>query len=394
MTQFAAADRFTGAGEQTNCRVKPAAVRPIRIGLFLLAIVTLTGCELGYYWQAAGGQLEILRKRRPIEEVLADEGVDQAVKAKLRLVLAVQEFGVERLSLPAEGKYLLYADLGRPNVSWLVVASEEFAIKAVEHCFLIVGCLGYRGYFDKADANALAEELAAENFDVRVRPVRAYSTLGWFDDPVLNTFLQSVDELGVIGTIIHEQAHRLLFVKGDTTFNESFAHFVEAQGTGLFLAERGDDGAAPLERYRAQGTDRDRFRTIVKRGAERLNRLYRSELTAEEMRVEKIQLFDRMRRDYQNEKNSFIIDNYDGWFDQPLNNAHLVSFTFYESRVAAFRALFVENEEDFSRFFAAVRTLAELPQEERRARLDMLEIQDAANTRHSTPATPAPMAQG
>jgi len=369
-------------------------MRQIRISLYFLAIVTLTGCELGYYWQAAGGQLEILRKRRPIAEVLADGEVDEAVKAKLRLVLSVQEFGAERLSLPAESQYSLYADLGRPNVSWLVVASEEFAIKAVEHCFLIVGCLGYRGYFDKADAKSLAEELAAESKDVRVRPVQAYSTLGWFDDPVLNTFLESEDELGVIGTIIHEQAHRVLFVKGDTAFNESFAHFVEAQGTGLFLAGRGDDGKAPLERYRAQGADRDRFRTIVKRGTELLNRLYRSEMTPEEMRVEKMRLFDRMRRDYQNEKNSFIINNYDGWFDQPLNNAHLVSFTFYESRLAAFRALFVENEEDFSRFFGAAQTLAEMPQEERRARLDLLEIQDAANTRHSTPAAPAPMAQG
>jgi predicted aminopeptidase len=340
--------------------------------LFAILVLVLASCDVGYYWQAARGQLEILRLRRPIGEVLADPEVPEPTKAKLRLVLEVQAFGIERMTLPDEGRYTTYADLKRPQVTWLVVASEPYRIQAVEHCYWIVGCLEYRGYFAREDADAFAAELAGQGYDVLVRPVRAYSTLGWFEDPVLNTFLFG-DEIGLMGTVLHEQGHRALFVKGDTTFNESFAEFVEQEGVTRYLAGQGESGQDPLRRYRDMRANEARFREIVRGGRARLEKLYSSPMPEPEMHAEKTRLFDVMRRDYENARNSFILLTYDAWFAQPLNNAHLVSIEQYESRVGAFATLFRESGQDFRRFLVAARALAELPEHERRARLDALE---------------------
>ena len=346
----------------------------------LLTLAALAACDVGFYWQAAGGQMEILGRRRPIPDVLADDRIDEPTKAKLRLVLAVQAFGVERLRLPAEGQYTLYTDLQRPQVSWLVVASERYAIRAVEHCYPIVGCMGYRGYFDREDADGFAGSLDEEGYDVLVRPVRAYSTLGWFDDPVLNTMLVA-DDLELMGTILHEQAHRVVFAVDDTAFNESFAVFVEREGVRRYLlADGGGDGGdangngeSALGRYRDRQADRRRYRAILERGRGRLEALYESALPEPDLRSEKARLFEGMRQDYEIEKNSFIIIRYDRWFAQELNNAHLVSIRQYESRVAAFERLFQQNGEDFGKFYEAARELAELDPDQRRARLEELE---------------------
>jgi len=259
------------------------------------------------------------------------------------------------------------------------VASEAYAIREVPQCFWIVGCLGYRGFFAKEDADGFAEDLAGEGYDVLVRPVRAYSTLGWFDDPVLNTFLQG-GELTLVSTIYHEQAHALLFISGDTAFNESFASFVEEEAVRRFLAGEGERGRALLERYAAWNADKRRFRAIVLRGRARLEALYGSDVPRTAMAVEKEQLFGLMREDYQKEKKSFRIASYDGWFDQPLNNAYLVGVQQYRSWVDAFRRLFRREGEDFVRFFRAARALSELSRETRDARLQQLERETVADS--------------
>lgn len=364
----------SGYGGTQPVRRKPGLVRASwALFWLMLAAVMLQGCgEIGYYWQAGVGQLEIIGKRRPIEEVMADETVAPEVKAKLSLVLGAQAYGEQSLALPEGARFKYYADLERDYVSWLVVASLPFAIKEYENCFLIVGCLGYRGFFDKSDAEAFARELAADEYDVLVRPVRAYSTLGWFDDPVLSTYIRYGDSR-LIGTVIHEQAHRVLFVEDDTAFNESFATFVEEEGLRLYLAARGEGGGGLLEEYLSRKEDQELFRRIVLAGRERLERMYLLERPVEEKRAEKARLFELMREDYRNRKNSFKIINYDGWFKQELNNAHLVGIHQYHSRVAAFRALFEREERDFIRFYAAAKELAGLPPQSREARMKTLE---------------------
>ena len=240
-------------------------------------------------------------------------------------------------------------------------------------CYPIAGCLGYRGFFAQADAEALAKELAAQGLDVAVRPVRAYSTLGWFDDPVLNTFLAQED-VDLAATIIHEQAHRRLWVKGDTTFNESYAGFVEREGLRRFAeSSRADGGEALWQRYGTLEAERDRFTEIVLRGRQRLIAVYASAATPEEKRAQKREAIAALRADYQKQRDAFKLTGYDGWFAQPLNNAHLVGIAQYQTRRGAFRALFRQQGEDFAKFFIAVEALGKLPPAEREARLNQLE---------------------
>jgi predicted aminopeptidase len=349
--------------------------------LVLLALLPLLGAcsQVAFYWQAGLGQWEILAKRRSFAEVLADPAVPAPVKAKLRLVEDVQAYSLAHLALPRQGQYTTYTDLGRPYVTWLVVAAPALSLEAHRFCYLIVGCLGYRGYFAKADADAQAAELRGAGLDVIERGVRAYSTLGWFSDPVLNTFLAR-DDTELIRTVIHEQTHRRYFLKGDTDFNESFAEFVEQEGTRRYLSQPGRDPAL-LARYEAARADEERFLAIVRRGRERLVALYASAAPDAEKLARKPAGFEAMRQDYQSERASFKLENYDPWFARPLNNADLVGVEQYARHVAAFRALFRESDADFARFFAAVENLGALPAEERAARLNELEHRVVAQSR-------------
>lgn len=354
----------------------------------LLAAVlpALSGCsDVAYYWQAGMGQLEILNRRRPIEEVLRDPQVAEAVKSKLRLIQRAQGFGVQMLALPDAGRFRYYADLRRKHVSWLVVAAEAYALKEVKQCFLVVGCLGYRGFFDPAEAKAFAATMTAQGYDALVRPVVAYSTLGWFDDPVLSTYIRTED-LRLVSTILHEQAHRLLFIKGDTAFNESFAVFVAEEGLRRFVraqAGQGGQGTKGLARHLARKAERERFRRIVLRGRARLEELYKKLPPPAERAAAKARVFARLREDYQKVRESFKIMRYDRWFEQQLNNAHLVGFLHYRGRVGAFRALLARHGGDLARFFEAARQLSLLPPAEREARLDALEETTLAESRTS-----------
>jgi predicted aminopeptidase len=349
-----------------------ASVVPL---LFAVALFLSACSEAAYYWQAANGQIAIIHRRRPIAEVLDDPAVSDAVKAKLRWVLTVQDFAARDLAEPREGNYKTYADLQRPYVSWLVVAAPELRMEEHTWCYWIAGCLGYRGFFAKADADALAKELAAQGLDVAIRPVRAYSTLGWFDDPVLNTFL-SQEEVDLAATIIHEQAHRRLWVKGDTTFNESFAGFVEQEGLRRFAeSRRASGGEALWQRYLALEADRGRFMALVLAARKRLLEIYAGPLTAEEQRARKQAALADLRVDYQKQRAAFTLIDYESWFAQPLNNAHLVGVAQYETRREAFRALFAAQGGDFEKFFVAVEALGKLPRQERERRLDQLEAE-------------------
>ena len=342
-------------------------------GSVLLLLLWIGGCsDVAFYWQAGMGQLNILNARRPISEVLEDPEVSDLVKAKLRLVINAQTYGKEVLGMPDEHQFRYYSDIERKYVSWLVVASEAYAVKGYQNCFLIVGCLGYRGFFDKADGDEFAAELAGQGYDVLIRPVRAYSTLGWFDDPVLSSYIRSPDTQ-LIATIFHEQAHGILFVKGDTAFSESFSTFVEQEAVRRYLQTRGGSGARQLEHYLGLIADQRRFREIVLRGRKRLERLYASDIPRGEMAQQKKLQFQTLREDYQKEKKSFKITSYDGWFERELNNAHLVEFQQYRSWLEAFQVLFERNGRKLESFFAAAMKLAELPREERDARLRVLE---------------------
>jgi predicted aminopeptidase len=334
----------------------------------LLVAGSLGACStLRYYMQAAGGQLELKRKARPIEDVLADPQTPSALQERLRRVRAIREFASSELALPRNGSYHRYADLQRPYVVWNVFAAPEFSVAPKTWCFPIAGCVGYRGYFGQQDAERFAEQTRAQGYDVYVGGVPAYSTLGWLEDPVLSTFIGYPDaELARL--MFHELAHQVAYVKGDSTFNESFAVTVELEGVRRWIAVH---GTPAHQRAFEQADERKReFVELVARTRDTLGALYASDLPPESMRARKLQALDAMRREYQALKAGWGgYAGYDGWFAQPVNNAQLASVAIYSQLVPGFQALLADNGGELPKFYDAVRAMTRLSAEQRRARL-------------------------
>lgn len=343
----------------------------IRPALLLTAISLLAGCSnAGYYLRSVSGQLEIWQREVPIEKVLADPGLDPKLKVQLERALRIRDYASRELGLPDNRSYRSYADLARPFVVWNVFAAAEFSVDAKQWCFPFAGCVGYRGYFSEAEARAYAATLAAEGYDVHIGGVPAYSTIGWFADPVLNTFIH-YPEPELARMLFHELAHQLVYVKDDTVFNESFATVVEQIGVDRWLEAFGS--AADRQRVRRLQRFRADFRALILNARSELAGLYAGPATAEEKRRRKAEVFTALRKAYQAQRVTWEgFAGYDRWFAQPLGNAHLASVAIYTQRVPAFEALFVQNGSDLPRFYAAVRELAGLPPAERERRLDAL----------------------
>jgi predicted aminopeptidase len=202
----------------------------------------LTGCSAidtaDYYWQGASGQMEILSRAKPIDEVI-NESTDAALKQRLARVQQIRAFASRELGLPDNRSYTRYSDLGRPFVVWNVFAAPQLSLKAKQWCFPVAGCVNYRGYFNEQEAKDEAARLEAAGEDVWLSGVPAYSTLGYFDDPVLSTFVRW-PETEVARMVFHELAHQVVYVKDDTQFNESFAVTVEEEGVRRWLAAQGN----------------------------------------------------------------------------------------------------------------------------------------------------------
>ena len=350
------------------------------IGVFALAAFALAGCgTVPYYWQAANGQFELWRKARPIDDWLADPATSEPLQGRLRQVQQIRAYASHDLALPDNGSYRSYADLGRPYVVWNVIAAPELSLQAKQSCFPVAGCVDYRGYFAEHDARGFADGLARAGYDTYVGGVPAYSTLGWFDDPVPSTVINYSDsELARL--IFHELAHQVLYVQDDTVFNESFASAVEQEGVKRWVQARGSpEMLAQFER--SQGRRRQ-FIDLVLDYRGRLEKLYALPVSDEEKRALKAQTFEAMRGDYGELKRSWGgAAGFDGWFAGPLNNAQIISVASYSQQVPAFQALLAQEQGDMKRFYGAARALAKLPKPERDAQLAALAAQGTAATR-------------
>ena len=337
--------------------------------LLLAALAPLVcGCStLRYYSQAVSGHLELMRRAAPIPEQLANDAIPEELKARLKTALRMREFASRDLGLPDNGSYRNFADLGRQFVAWNVFAASEFSVEPLRHCFPFAGCVGYRGYFAEADARAESDGLRSRGYDVHVGGVPAYSTLGWFDDPLLSTFIR-YPEAELARQIFHELSHQQLYVKDDTRFNESFATTVEQEGVARWLARNGNDGErAAFER--SQRMKRE-FVALVLKYRTMLEQYYRQDLLLEEKRRGKAQRFAEMEEEYAELKRSWGgFAGYDRWFATRPNNASLASVSLYTELVPALRALLARESGDLPRFYAAAKELARLPKEERDERL-------------------------
>jgi len=325
--------------------------------LLLFALLSLAGCSsFNYYRQAAAGQFEIWQRQRAIASLLAAPDTTAPLRRKLTLVERARRFAAERLALPDHGSYHSYADLGRDYVVWNVFAAPELSLTPLTSCYPMVGCLDYRGFFNPAAARLHAATLQVRGYDTFVGGVAAYSTLGWLNDPVLNTVLRR-DDAHLVDIIFHELSHQRLYVAGDTTFNESFAMAVARTGIALWLA----DDVPALARYRAEQAREAQFIALVRDTRQRLARVYAAPLSDARKRADKATLFAELHARYLELKAAWgDDDSYDGWMNTDLNNAKLASLAAYHDEVANFLGLLERCERDFARFYGVVERLSRL----------------------------------
>ena len=346
-----------------------------------LALAGLSGCAstdtgLGYYWQSVRGHVGVLQAARPVDDWLADPAVSERLKTKLKSAQQIRRFASEQLALPDNASYTRYADLKRRAVVWNVVAAPELSLKLHTWCYPVVGCAGYRGYYDEAQARAFAQRLRETSeppLETAVLPVPAYSTLGWLNwlggDPLLSTFLGYPDgELARL--MFHELAHQVVYVADDTTFNESFATAVEELGGERWLAQADEAVRSEYTRFDER---RRAFRALSLQTRRALEAIYRNEALDEAaQRAAKGQTLDAFRARYAELKASWGgWAGYDGWVAQ-IGNALLGTQAAYDDWVPALKTLFVREGQDFPRFYAAVRRLGDLSRSEREAQLHAL----------------------
>jgi predicted aminopeptidase len=341
-------------------------------------VLLLSGCStVGYYWQSVSGHMHMLGAARPVPDVLADPQTPQALKTRLELSQRIRSFAALDLKLPDNPSYKRYADLRRPSVVWNVVAAPEFSLTLKTWCFAVVGCVGYRGYFDERDARAEADKLAKDGFEVSVYGVPAYSTLGklnWLGgDPLLNTFI-NYPEGDLARLVFHELAHQVAYANDDTTFNESFATAVERIGSQHWLAQHANSDTQA--RQAEFDTRRQQFRALTQATRRELADIYMKKgLGAKKVRAQaatKLIAMEKFKSNYHQLKQSWgsgvNATGFDAWVAR-ANNASFGAQAAYDELVPGFEALFERENRDWQRFYDAVRQLAALPKEQRRLAL-------------------------
>ena len=312
--------------------------------LLSLSFLCLAGCEtVSYYSQAIRGQLGLVNAARPVSAWLADPATPPDLRQRLESAQRIRDFASRSLALPDNGSYASYAELDRPYAVWNVYAAPRFSVDAKQECFPFAGCVSYRGFFSERDARRQAERLRAEGNDVYLGGVPAYSTLGWFDDPLLSTFIRYSD-VQLARLVFHELAHQRVYVKGDTAFNESFAVTVEEEGVRRWLAAEGRGGE--LEALRSGRLRRQEFALRVAQTRERLAEVFAEKMPDEKKLLRKAEEWEKLRRDYPN-----VVPA------EP-NNAYLVSIALYTQLVPEFERLLAGCSGDLKEFYARVQALS------------------------------------
>jgi predicted aminopeptidase len=345
----------------------------------MLVALLITGCQTcSYYGQAVRGQFQIVNRQRSIKEVLTDPRTATELSNRLDLVLNLRAFAERALKLPANGHYLNYADLGRRFAVWNVYAAPEFSLEAKAWWYPVVGNLKYRGYFEEAAARRYGTNLASHGMDVFVGGVEAYSTLGWFHDPVLNTFVFN-QQADLAETLFHELAHQRVFVSGDTDFNEAFATAVGEEGVRRWM--RAQSNAVAFAAYEAETRRKEQVIRLLADTRERLRRIYGesesggpessemsggSSLSDADKRRLKAEAFEELQRDYKAFRATWGgSEEWDGWFRRPLNNAHLSTVDTYYKLVPAFHELLRASGGDLEKYYGNVRRIGKLKKQER-----------------------------
>ncbi|MGH8271332.1 MAG: aminopeptidase [Gammaproteobacteria bacterium] len=336
-------------------------------GLLVAGCFALGACSLSYYGQAANGELAVLSKRKPIKAVIADSATSTEVRKKLEFVMVARKYAVTALGLPDNESYKTYVKLDRAYPVWVVFAAPEFSLKPQTWCFPFSGCVPYRGYFEQKAALAFADKLAQEGKDVYVDGAPAYSTLGWFADPVYSSMLEWND-VALAGTIFHELAHQKLYVKGDSAFNESFADTVEDIGIERFFSTH-DPALLPLW-SKQRGSNLATAKYVEETRASLLV-IYASKVSDTQKREEKRAEYQWLAERFRQSGKRFGITYSPGWLDN-LNNASFAQMNTYDRWIPAFHQLLACVNGDLPAFYKAAKRIGALSREDRTARLQAL----------------------
>lgn len=329
-------------------------------------LLTASCSSMAYYSQAISGHMSLMHQRQAVSKLLDDPQTEPGLAAELRLAEEIINFAESEMLLDAHGSYQQLVITGQPAVSWNVVAAEEFSVEAKTWCFPVAGCVPYRGYFKQQKAEDFARRLQAEGLDVDLSPVTAYSTLGWFDDPLLDTMLQySPGQLA--GILIHELAHQKLYLAGDTRFNESFAEFVESIGVEQWL--RQSARVQELQDWQQRRKAEPQFTTLLAETRESLRQLYASGQDAAVLREQKQARLVAMKNEYQQlvREEWQGRDYFGGWLEGDLNNARLALAESYSGGSCAFAALFQQAGGELADFYTLAEQQAKLSQAHRDA---------------------------
>lgn len=343
-----------------------------QIYLFLLLVTMLSGCTtFGYYTQAVTGHLSLMMGGEPVQALVRNPDTPADLRQRLATAEAARTFAAERLALPVGDAFTDYVALDRPWVMVNVVATPEFSLEPHRWCYPVLGCQAYRGYFDLEDARAEQARFEARGFDTFVGGVTAYSTLGWFDDPLHSGFTR-LPEARMVALMFHELAHRVVYIGDDTAFNESFATAVELEGLRLWLEEQGqpDQFAEALDRIRR----RNQTLTLVEHTTAQLAALYarRDTLPEDTLRARKAEIFAELEQRYQEKVADWPEPGPFGPPPVALNNAHLALFRQYNQYLPAFRQLLRESGGRFADFYERVKALSGQPPELRAQQLAAL----------------------
>jgi predicted aminopeptidase len=361
--------------------ILPILHRAKHISRIFFVLLIMSACfqcrSIPYYDQAINGQMEILRNREPISDLVDNPQTPDQLRKKLIFIQSVRDFAAKELHLPVNDNYLSYVALDRPYVVWNVIAAPQFSMTPKTWCFPIVGCVSYRGYFAEEDARRFGDSLKQEGYDVFIGGAIAYSTLGWFDDPVLSTFI-SLSEPDTAALIFHELAHGILYVKDDTAFNESFATAVEQEGVMRWQASVNDSKG--YEKWLRKHRRRRKFIDLISKYRTRLEALYARDMPSTAKQSQKAAVFTQMRAAFRNLKSDDSgMAAYNAWFNYPLNNAQLISVSTYHNWVPAFGRMLSDSGGDLEKFYLKCGQLAKKKPAERHRILEQFEASRRSN---------------
>ena len=349
----------------------------LKVFVLLVMTLVLPGCAtVGYYSHIMNGHHALMEGEEAIEDILTENKYDEPIRERLKRAQAIRRFASEELALPDNDSYKNFVKLDRKYPVWNVIAAEKYAINAKQWCFMFVGCLSYRGYFNEQAANLMAKQLSLQGYDVIVSPAAAYSTLGWFDDPLLSSMLYKEDA-HLAGIIFHELAHQKVYIDNDSSFNEAFATAVELEGIRRWLAAYGD--ARGVNNYRQYKQRQRDFNALLKTTREELKKLYKTEKNETVLDVNKKRIIVEMKQGYQRLKKQWGGHAaYDKWFARDINNADLALVATYHELVPAFEALLKQQDYNLVQFYEVVRDLGKQNKASRSAVLERLGVQKLA----------------